>query len=333
MLLSRHTKRREFIAGLGGAAAWPVVARAQQRALPIVGFINAASESDSQRSLAAFRAGLAEFGFVEGRNVIVEYHFLGGRDDLVPALVTDWVSRRIAAIATPGYAPAAVAAKALTSTIPIVFGVGEDPVRLGLVASLTHPGGNLTGVNFFTVEVVSKRLGLLHQLVPKAKRIAVVVNPADVLSTDGTLREIEAAAHIIGLTFRVYHASTSLEIEEVFTDLARDQAEALFVSADGYFVSRRVQFVTLATRHGIPTAFSNPIFTETGGLMSYAADIEGMVRQVGTYTARILQGVKPAELPVVQSTRFKFVLNMVTAKALGVDVPPGLLASADEVIE
>jgi putative ABC transport system substrate-binding protein len=263
-------KRRTFIAGLG-AAAWPVVARAQTRVLPIVGFINGSSASDNQRTLAAFRAGLAKFDFIEGRSVVVEYHWLEGRDDLVPTLLADWLSRRIAAIATPGYLPGAVAAKAATSIIPIVFGVGEDPVKLGLVTSLTHPGGNLTGVNFFTTEVVSKRLGLLHQLVPKAKRIAVIVNPADALSTDGTLREIEAAARIIGLTFHVYNASTSLEIEEVFTHLVRDQAEALFVSADGYFVSRRVQFVTLATRHGIPTSFSNPIFTEIGGLMSYAA--------------------------------------------------------------
>jgi len=326
-------RRRDLIAGLGAAALWPVRAPAQQQAMPVVGFINATSSNESEGPLAAFRAGLAKLGFIEGRNVVVEYHWLDGRYGSIPTLVADLVRRRVAVIATPGNTPAALAAKAATSTIPIVFGVGEDPVRLGLVASLARPGGNLTGVNFFAIEAVSKRLGLLHELVPKAKRIAVLVNPSNVGSTDGTLREIEAAARGVGLALNVHEASTSSEIDEAFAALVRERAEALFVGGDAYFIGRRVQFVTLATRHGIPAAFGNPAFAEIGGLMSYGADIADMLRQVGAYTGRILKGTKPADLPVVQSTRFKFVLNMLAAKALGIEVPPGLLASADEVIE
>jgi putative ABC transport system substrate-binding protein len=326
-------KRREFIAGLGGAAAWAAVARAQQPPLPVVGLVNAISAKEAEPTWAAFRAGLAESGFIEGRNVVVEYHWLEGQHDLIPALLADWVRRRIAVIAAPGNATATVAAKEATSTIPIVFGVPDDPVRLGLVGSLDRPGGNLTGVNFFSTEAVPKRLGLLHQLVPKAKRVAVIVNPSERESAEGTLREIEAAAAVVGLALDVYNASTSPEIDAAFAALVRGRAEALFVGADGYFVGRRVQFVTLATHYGIPAAFSHPSFAEIGGLMSYSADIRGMVRQVGAYTGRILNGTKPADLPVMQSTRFKFVLNMLTAKVLGIDVHPGLLAVADEVIE
>jgi putative ABC transport system substrate-binding protein len=239
----------------------------------------------------------------------------------------------VAVIATPGTYDGALAAKTATATIPIVFGVGENPVSLGLVASLSRPGGNVTGVNFFSNEAVPKRLGLLHDLVPRATRITVLVNPGTLIGTEGTLRESENAARLMGLSIDILKASTSREIEAAFATLARDGAEALFVAGDGYFVSRRVQFAILAAHHHIPVAYGNRDFVEVGGLMSYGADVPDMFRQVGAYTGRILKGTKPADLPVVQSTRFEFLINMQAARALGIDVSPGLLAIADEVIE
>jgi putative ABC transport system substrate-binding protein len=263
----------------------------------------------------------------------VEYHWSGGQYDRLPTLMADLVGRRVAVIATPGSTPAASAAKAATTTIPIVFAVGEDPVKLGLVSSLARPGGNATGTNVFLWEIAAKRLGLLHELVPRAVRVAVLINPANVPSAEATLRDLPEAARAIGLQIQILNASTSGEIEAAFATLVRDRADVLFVAADSFFISRRIQFATLAARHGIPAACSTREEVEAGGLMSYGTDISDMWRQVGLYAGQVLKGAKPADLPVVQSTKFEFVINLVTARALGLEVPPALLARADEVIE
>jgi putative tryptophan/tyrosine transport system substrate-binding protein len=326
-------RRREFIAGLGGAAAWPVAARAQQRALSVVGVIAGGSLDTSTKFLTAFRKGLSEFGYVEGQNVSVEYHWLEGQFDRVPALVADLVRRRVAVIATPGPVAAALAAKAATATIPIVFGVNDNPVRLGLVASLSRPGGNLTGMNFFSQEAVSKRLGLLHELAPSARRLAVLLNPSNLGASETTLQEVQDGARIIGLQIDILKASTTGEIEAAFAMMVRERVEALFVAGDSYFISRRVQFATLAARNGIAAAYFAREFVEVGGLMSYGTDVAEMFHQVGAYTGQILKGANPADLPVVQSTRFEFAINLQTARALGIEVPPTLLAQADDVIE
>jgi ABC-type uncharacterized transport system substrate-binding protein len=319
--------RREFITLIGGAAAWPLAARAQQPAMPIVGFVNMRSPEATQA--AAFRKGLNESGYVEGQNVIVEYHWLEGQYNRLPSLVADLV-RRVAVIATP-FAAGALAAKEATTTIPIVFGVGEDPVKLGLVASLARPGGNATGINFFSAE--AKRLGLLHDLVPKAVRIAVLVNPANAPIAETMLREIPEVARAIGLQIQVLNASTSREIEAAFATLVRDRADALFVAPDPFFSSRRVQFATLAAHHRVPAAYSLREFVEAGGLMSYGTNNLEMFRQVGIYAGQILKGAKPADLPVLQSTKFEFVINLQTARALGIEVPNSIQLLADEVIE
>ena len=326
-------KRRAFITLLGGAvAAWPLAARAQQAAMPVVGFVSGRSAEAAVRQAAAFRKGLNEAGYVEGQNVMVEYHWLEGQYDRLPSLMADFVRRRVAVIATPSTA-GTLAAKAATTTIPIVFGVAEDPVKLSLVASLARPGGNATGINFFTAEVVAKRLGLLHNLMPKAVRIAVLVNPANTSIAEATLREIPEAARALGLQIQVLNASTSREIEAAFATLVRDRADALFVAPDPFFSSRRVQLATLAARHAIPAAYSLRDFAEVGGLMSYGTDLLDMHRQVGVYTGQILKGAKPADLPVVQSTKFYFVINLQTARALGLEVPNSMQLLADEVIE
>jgi putative ABC transport system substrate-binding protein len=326
-------RRREFITLLGGAAAWPLAARAQQPAMPVVGLVNARSPDVSERHTAAFRKGLNDAGYVEGQNVTVEYHWFSGQYDRLPGIITDLVRRQVAVIATPGSNRAALAAKAATTTIPIVFGVSDDSVRMGLVASLAHPGGNATGVNFLVSEVMAKRLGLLHQLLPKAVRIAVLVNPANASTAEAALREIPEAARALGLQAQVLNASTSREIDAAFATLVRDRADALFVAPDGFLVSRRVQFATLSARHGIPAAQSTREEVEAGGLMSYGTDILDMFRQVGVYTGQILKGAKPADLPVLQSTKFEFVINLQTARALGIDVPNSIQLLADEVIE
>jgi putative ABC transport system substrate-binding protein len=325
-------QRRKFIALLSGSAlACPFAGFAQQAEMPVVGFVSGRSPEASMRG--AFRKGLNEAGYVEGQNVAVEYHWLDGQFDRLPSLIADLIHRRVAVIATPGLTAGAQTAKAATTTIPIVFGVGDDPVKLGLVASLAHPGGNATGINFFYQEVEAKALGLLHELVPKAVRIALLVNPANVPTAEATLRDIPEAARAIGLEVQVLNASDSREIEVAFATMVRDRVDALFVAPDGFFVSRRVQFATLATRHGIPAIYWTREFVEVGGLMSYGTDTLDMYRQVGAYTGQIVKGAKPADLPVLQSTRFEFVINLQTARALGLDVPPTLLARADEVIE
>jgi putative tryptophan/tyrosine transport system substrate-binding protein len=331
--VASHIERRKFLATLGGAAAWPLSAWAQQPALPVVGFVDGGSPDASARSAAAFRKGLNETGYVEGQNVTVEYNWLDGRYDRLAEIMADLIRRRVAIIATPSSNPASLAAKAATNTIPIVFGVGEDPVKLGLVASLARPGGNATGVNFFTTELVAKRLGLLHDLVPKAVRIAVLVNPANATTAETTLRDVTEAARAIGLQTQVLNATTRREIEAAFATLVRDRADALYISPDQFFGTRRVQFATLAMRHVIPTLYSNRQYPEVGGLMSYGTDIADRFRQVGLMTGQILKGAKPADLPVLQSTKFEFVINLQTARALGLDVPPQLLASVDEVID
>ena len=326
-------RRREFIAGLGTAAAWPVVARAQQPALPVVGFVNSGSSFAGRAD--AFRKGLNEAGFIEGQNVRVEYHWLDGQFDRLPSLMADLVRRRVAVIATPAGNLAAQAAKAATTTIPIpiVFSVSEDPVKLGLVANLARPGGNATGFNFFNSEVDAKRLGLLHELVPKANRIAVLVNPANVSPAEATLRDVPEAARALGLQIQTLNASTSREIEAAFDALVRDRADALFVGGDAFFDSRRVQFAILGASNRIPTSYAPREFVEAGGLMSYGANIADSFHQVGRYTGQILKGAKPADQPVVQSTKFEFVLNLQTARALGLTIPETLLATADEVIQ
>jgi putative ABC transport system substrate-binding protein len=265
--------------------------------------------------------------------VTVEYHWLNGQYDRLASLMADLVHRRVAVIATPGATLPALAAKAATATVPIVFGVAEDPVGLGLVASFARPGGNATGINIFLNELVAKRLGLLHELVPKAVRVAVLVNPANAPSAEATLRDLPEAARAIGLQTQVLNASTSREIEAAFATLVRERADALFVAPDAFFISRRVQFVTLAARYGIPTAHNAREEVEAGGLMSYGTDNLDMWRQVGVYTAQILKGAKPADLPVLQSTKFEFVINLQTARALGIEVPNSIQLLADELIE
>ena len=327
-------RRRDFITLLGGVAvSWPLTARAQQPAMPVVGFINAGSADGSATRAASFRKGLNEGGYVEGQNVTVEYHWLEGQYDRLPALVADLIRRRVAVIATPGNTLAARAAKAATTTIPIVFGVGEDPVRLGLVASLARPGGNVTGINFFTTEVATKGPRLLHDLAPKAVRIAVLVNPANAATAEPILREVQEAAPTIGLKTQILNATTIGEIDAAFATLVHERPDALLVVPDAFFFSRRGQFATLTAVNKIPAAYWDRDIVAAGGLMSYGADIGDAVRQVGVYTGKILKGAKPADLPVLQTTKFEFAINLQTARALGIEVPQAVLSIADEVIE
>jgi putative ABC transport system substrate-binding protein len=326
-------KRREFITVLGGAAvAWPLAAGAQQVVLPVVGFIRDGSADASARLAAAFRKGLNETGYVEGQNVTVEYHWLEGQYDRLPALVADLVRRQVAVIATPGGVPTQ-AAKAATATIPIVFGVGDDPVKLGIVASLARPGGNATGINILTSEVAAKRLRLLHDLVPKAVRIAVLVNPGNASVAESTVREVQKAAATMGLQVQKLNATTTTEIDAAFAALARERPDALFVAGDAFFTSRSGQFAILTARDRIPAIYATRDAVEAGGLMSYGPDLTEMFHQVGAYTGSILKGAKPADLPVLQSTKFEFVINLTTAKALGLTIPASVISIADDVIE
>jgi ABC-type uncharacterized transport system substrate-binding protein len=283
--------------------------------------------------MRAFRQGLKDTGHVEGASATIEYRWGENQIDRLPALAADLVRRSVTVIATAGGPQPALAAKAATSTIPIVFGVPEDPVRLGLVASIARPGGNATGINFVNAELTAKRLELLRELVPGAARVAVLVNPANPTSTETTLREVQSAAGAVGLQIQVLNASTSREINAAFANLGREPADALFVSQDGFFVSRRLQLATMAARHAIPMTSGSRDIAEVGGLMSYGTNIPEVYRQMGVYTGRILKGAKPADLPVEQSTKFELVINAQTASMLGLTVPPTLLSVADEVIE
>jgi putative ABC transport system substrate-binding protein len=328
-------QRREFITLIGGAAVtplflWPLAARAQRPAMPVIGFLSPTSPDTIADRLRAFRQGLRETGYVEGGNVTIEYRWAEGQYDRLPALAVELVRRGVAVIAAPQNA--ALPAKAATTTIPIVFIVGEDPVRIGLVASLARPGGNLTGVNILTGELGAKRLELLRALVPAATRLAVLVNPTNP-AIETTLRDVVPAARTLGLQTQVLEASTSREISTAFATLVRERPDALFVGGDSLFTSRRVQLATLAARHAIPTTFSNRGFAEVGGLMSYGSAFADGFRQVGIYAGRILKGAKPADLPVVQASKFELVINAETARILGLTVPATLLATADEVIE
>jgi putative ABC transport system substrate-binding protein len=326
-------RRREFISLLGAAAAWPRAARAQQPALPVVAFLRTGSADGNARNVAAFRKGLDEAGYVEGQNVTIEYHWLAGEYDRLPAMMADLVRRQVTVIATIGTSQVALAAKHATATIPIVFGEGEDPVQLGLVTSLARPGGNATGINYFVDEVAAKRLRLLRDLVPKAVHIAVLINPANVTATEFTLRAVREAAPAIGLQIQVLNASTTGEIDAAFATFERERPDALFVAPDAFFLSRRGQFATLTARHRIPATYATREMVEAGGLMSYGTNLADVSHQVGVYTGNILKGAKPADLPVQQLTKFEFAINLQTARALGIEVPSGLLSIADEVIE
>jgi putative ABC transport system substrate-binding protein len=326
-------KRREFIAVLGGAAvAWPVSAHAQQPAMPVIGVLDARSPGTTENPLRAFREGLKDTGYIVGENVALEYRWAEDQIDRLPALTADLVQRRATVIFAIS-PTAALAAKAAIATIPIVFIVNEDPVRLGLVASLARPGGNLTGINILTAEVTATRLDLLRELMPSATRVSVLVNPVNATNTDTTLREMAAAARTTGLQVKVLNASTSREIEAAFATLLHERPDALFVGAEPYFYGRRVQLVVLAASHRLPAIYSQRDFVEAGGLMSYGTNIADAFRQIGVYAGRILKGTKPADLPVVQASKFELVINLPTARVLGLEVPPMLLARADEVIE
>ena len=325
-------KRRQFITLLGGAvAAWPFAARAQQAAMPVIGFLHPALAQAAGDQLRAFHQGLKEAGFVDGQNVAIEYRWADNRTDQLPALAAELVRRQVAVIATVG--TSAFAAKAATTTIPIVFVGGEDPIKLGLVASLARPGGNLTGINWFGGELAAKRLELLRQLVPAATRVAVLVNPAFATLTEITLRDVGAAAPAMGLQIQVLNADTSREIDAAFEIIEREQPDALFVGPGPFFNSRRVQMAQLAARYAVPAIHTTRLEAEAGGLMSYGPSLTDAFRQVGAYTGRILKGAKPADLPVVQSSKFELVINAQTARMLRLTVPPTVLAIADEVIE
>jgi putative ABC transport system substrate-binding protein len=326
-------RRREFVTLLGGsAAAWPLAAHAQQPAMPVIGFLFGGSPEASANFVAAFRNGLGEAGYVEGQNVAIEYLWTHNDNDRLSELAADLVRRRVAVIVTPNLIAAALAAKAATATIPIVFGGGFDPVQAGLVASLNQPGGNVTGISFMSVETGGKRLGLLHELLPGAARFAMLVNPTNP-NAEPNITEARAAASVIGRQIEVLAASTNRDIDTAFGSLVQKQADALLVSPEPLFTTRRVQLVTLAARHAVPTIYYIREFAEIGGLMSYGPNVADQYRQVGVYSGRILKGEKPGDLPILRPTKFEFVINLQTAKTLGLEVSPMLLARADEVIE
>jgi putative ABC transport system substrate-binding protein len=325
-------RRREFITLLGGSAAWPFAARAQQGTMPVIGFLHSASPDGNADRVRTFRQGLKETGFVEGENVAIEYRWADSQVERLPALATELVRRGVAVIVVFGPV-VAFAAKAATTTIPIVFVVPEDPVRLGLVTNLARPGGNLTGINFFPAEVTGKRLELLRELVPAAVRIAVLVEPTNPTSTESTLRDVEGASRAMGLQMQVFKVSTSREIDAVFEGFVRERPDALLAPISAFLMDRRVQLALQAAICRVPATYALREFVEAGGLMSYGASLRDAYRQVGTYAGRILKGAKPADLPVVQATKFELVINAQTARMLGLTVPPTLLARADEVIE
>jgi putative ABC transport system substrate-binding protein len=327
-------RRREFVTLLGCAvAAWPLAARAQQAALPVIGYLEIRSPDTQADRLRAFRQGLKDTGYVEGENVRIEYRWAENQVDRLPMLAAELVRQRVNVIATTGGERVALAAKAATTTIPIVFGVSQDPVPFGLVASHNRPGGNATGVNFLVTELGSKQIELLHELVPAAARVGLLVNPKSPGGTERAMRDVTGAASAIGLQIDVVQASDSREIESVFGTLVHNKADALLVGPDAFLVSRRLQLAILAARHALPAVYNVREYAEAGGLMSYGTDVRDAYRQIGVYVGRILKGAKPADLPVVQSSKFELVINLPTARALGLEVPPTLLARADEVIE
>src|SRR5262245_8328105 len=325
-------ERRDFITLLGGAAAWPLAAGAQQPAMPVVGYLYAGAPEASAYLVAAFRKGLSETGYVEGQNVAIEYRWTRNEFDRLPELVVDLVRRRVTVIAAPGSAAAAAAAKAATATIPVVYSGGADPVQAGLVASLNRPGGNVTGITTMNAETGTKRLGLLHELLPQAVRFAVLVNPINLL-TEPFVADLRAAAVVFGAQIDVFNCSTIGEIDTAFVGLAQRQTDALVVGVDTLFLNRRVQVATLAAHHRLPAIYTVREHAEVGGLMSYGSSFTDLFHQTGIYVGRILKGEKPADLPVLRASKFEFVINLQTAKTLGLSVPPTLLARADEVIE
>jgi putative tryptophan/tyrosine transport system substrate-binding protein len=327
-------RRRQFIAVLGGAAAaCPLAARAQQPAMPAIGFLNSQAPDTYADRLRAFHRGLKDAGYVEGENVAIVYRWAENQIDRLPELAAELGRRPVAVIAATGSASAAFAAKAATTTIPIVFLAADDPVKLGLVTSLARPGGNVTGINIFSAELTAKRLELLRKLVPAATRVAVLVNPANAVNTEPTLRDVHTAARAMGLQIQVLEASTSSEINAAFATFVRERPDALFVGSDIFFLSRRLQLAHLATRHAIPATYSARPYAEAGGLMSYGTNLTDAWRHLGVYTGRILKGAKPADLPVEQLSKFELVINAETARMLDLIVPPTLLSTADEVIE
>jgi len=328
-------RRREFVTMIGGAAAgWPLAARAQQqRAMPVIGFLAGESPDGYAERLRGFRQGLKDSGYTEGENVAIEYSWANGHIDRLPVLAAELVHRRVTVIAALGTANVTLAARAATTTTPIVFLVGEDPVRLGLVASVARPGGNLTGINLFNSELLSKRLELLRMLIPAAARVAVLVNPTDRVNTETVVRDLNPAASTIGLQIQVFEASTSGEIDAAFASIVRAQPDALFVAGQTYFNSRRVQLVHSASYYRLPATYGSRAYPDIGGLMSYGADVTDAYRQAGAHTGRILQGAKAAEMPVLQPSKFQLVINAQAARLFGLTVPPSLLSIADEVIE
>ena len=326
-------KRREFITLIGGAAAFPLAAQAQQAPVPIIGLLDARSPDGFTDRLRGFRQGLRETGYTEGENVAIEYRWAQNQNERLTELAVELVRRRAAVLIASGGSQSASAAKAATSTIPILFLTGEDPVKLGLVTSLARPNGNLTGINLFNDELVAKRMELLRELVPRATRVAVLVSPLDVTNTEATRRAMEVAARGIGLQVQIFTASTSREIDAAFETMARERQDAVFVGQSPFLNLRRVQLVQLAARHAIPAAYGGREYTEVGGLMSYGSDISEAYRQIGIYAGRILKGARPADLPVVQASKFELIINHQTARMIGLAVPQTLLTAADEVIE
>ena len=324
-------RRREFIELFAGSAvAWPLVARAQQSTMPVIGFISG-TWPDADR-LRALRQGLKETGYIEGENIIVTYGWAEGHFERLPAMIAELIRRKVAVIIPVG-TPPTLAAVAATKTIPITFVIGDDPVRLGIVASLSRPGGNATGINLVSVELAAKRLELLRELLPETARVAVLINPADAATAESTLKDVEPAARAIGLRVQILNVSTAAEIDAAFATIARERPDAIFVASDPFFTSRRVQLANLASRHVIPMICGTREITAAGGLMSYGSNVPDAWRQLGTHTGRVLNGAKPADLPVVQASKFELVINVQTARILGLTVPPALIARADEVIE